>query len=371
MIRQGTRNLPTVLIPDGECYITQSIVNGLAQIKGIVIYVISNEENNAVRYSRYVHKYLYYPKTKSDVGWIANIRTVVENHDIDLVMPIWDASIRILIAHRDELSFKAKLVLLPSLSDFDTARDKGLLAAHLEAKNLPGPKSVRIKSIDQLDKVNRLNFPMLIKPVEGFAGGDRIRLVNSKDDIVAFFIEKKIDYENIAQEFIDGYDFGCNVLCKDGEILAFTIQKGSVPDQKKFAPSIRWEYVNEPELYFIIEGLMKSLNWSGVANIDLLYDKNNSQFYVLEVNARFWGSTDGSTLAGVNFPYLYCLASVGIDFIKPSYRNIKYLSTKGLNKMIKMDKTFLFKLGFILNNTPLKFSLRDPLPMLYKLFSKS
>lgn len=361
----------SVLIPDGECYLLKSVVNGLAQVSGIKIYVMSNAKNTEMRYSRFVHKFTYYPKVNSDAEWLTNINKELESNDVDLVMPIWDASIRILIANRDQVPFKNKLVILSALNDFDTARNKGLLAAHLEENNIPGPKSIRIASIHELDKVEGLNFPMLIKPVEGFAGGDRIRLLNSKKEIETFFIEKNIDYVNIAQEYIKGYDFGCNVLCKEGDILAFTIQKGSVPDDKKFAPSIWWEFVYEPDLYQIIEKLMKSLNWSGVANIDLLYDINSKQFKVLEINARFWGSTDGSILAGVNFPYLYCLASMGIDFKRPQYKNIKYLSTKGLNKTIKKDAAFLMNLKFIFNNTPLKFALRDPLPMLYKFFSGS
>jgi len=371
MIESSIKEFTSVLVPDGECYIMQSIVNGLAQVKGIKIYVMSNKDHIPVKYSRYVHKFSFYAKTDDDFDWIENINKEIEENDIDLVMPIWDVGIKILIEHKDKIPFKNKLVLLSSLNDFNTARDKGLLAAHLEANNIPGPKSVRVESINQLDKVESINFPMLIKPVQGFAGGDRIRLFNTRKDIEAFFIEKKIDYANIAQEYIEGYDFGCNVLCKEGNILAYTIQKGSVPDEKKFAPSIIWEFVNEPELYLVIEKLMKSLNWSGVANVDLLYDKNNKQFKVLEINTRFWGSTDGSILAGVNFPYLYCLASKGIDFEKPQYDCIKYISTKGLNKIIKVDKKYLFKLGFIFNYTPLKFALKDPLPIINKIFSNT
>ncbi len=370
-IQHDERKTISILIPDGECYICKSVVNGLAQVSGIKIYVMSNEKHNEMRYSRYVQNFSYYAKTDSDLDWIANIDKEIGTHDIDLVMPIWEVGIKILIEQRDKISFKHKLGLLPSLKEFNRARNKGLLSAHLESNNIPGPKSILLESIHELDKVDSLNFPMLIKPVEGFSGGDRIRMFNSKKDIELFFIEKKIDYGNLAQEYIEGYDIDCSVLCKEGNILTFTIQKGNVPDEKKFAPPVGVEFLYQYELYNVVEALMKSIKWSGIAHIDMRYDKNDKQYKVLEVNTRFWGSLDGSILAGVNFPYLYCLASMGKDFEKPQYKFIKYLSMKGLGKMIKLDKKFLFRIGFIFNNTPLKFALKDPLPMIYKFFSRN
>lgn len=367
MSKKYTIPKTSVLIPDGESHLLRYVINGLAQVNGIKIYVMSNNKNIEMRYSRYIHKFSFYPKTDSDLDWIENINREVEKYNIDFVLPIWEVGIKILSEHRDRVPFNNKLGLLPPLNEFNTARNKGRLPFHLQAHDIPGPKSVLVESLDQLDKIDSLRLPVIIKPLEGFGGGYGIRKFNTKKDISSYLIEKNIKYTIIAQEFIEGGDYGCNVLCKNGSILAFTMQKGNEPDdQKQFAPSISWEFIYDAGLYSTIERLMRSLNWSGVANIDLVYDKNEKEFKVLEINTRFWGSLDGSNLAGINFPYYYYLASKNIEFETPKYEHIKYLSTRGVVSQLKHNKLFVFKTGFILNNSQVKFLLKDPLPTIFK-----
>ncbi len=116
---------------------------------------------------------------------------------------------------------------------------------------------------------------------------------------------------------------------------------------------------------------MKSLDWCGVAHIDMRYDQNTKQFKVIEINSRFWVSLDASLIAGVNFPYLYCLSSMGNTFKKPQYKFIEYLNLKGVVRRIKQDIRAIFKTNFMLKNTPLKFVSKDPAPMMYKFISRT
>ncbi len=370
MKEKNTNRSVSVLIPDGESHILRYVINCFSQIREIKTYVMSNKKNNAMRYSRYVHKFSYYAKTDSDLDWIANINKEIEKHDIDVVMPIFEVGIRALIKHRDRVLYKDRLGVLPSLSSFDSAINKGLLSRHLDSNNIPNPKSIMVESQKQLDKIDVLNFPVLIKPLEGFGGGYGIHVFKAKQDIYDHFDKHGFNYANLFQEYIDGYDIDCSVLCKEGNILAFTIQKGNMIGKNEFAPQIGVDFLYEPELYRVVESLMKSLNWSGVAHIDMRYDKNDKQFKVIEMNPRFWMSLNASLLAGVNFPHLYCLASMDEKFERPEYEFMKYINLKGLLLMIRREKSVLLKPGFIINNTPLKFVLKDPLPIMYKFISK-
>ncbi len=359
----------SILIPDGENHLLKSVINGLAQVNGIKVYIMSNKNNIAMRYSRFVHKFSYYPDTGSDLDWIANIIKEIQKHDIDIVMPIWEVGVKVLSRHRDNVLLKDKLGLLPSYNELNTALNKWDLSTHMVSNNIPHPKSILLESNnDQLEKVDGLNFPIIIKPLEGFGGGHGIRKFTTKQAIENYFIKNKFNYPHIVQEYIEGYDIDCSVLCKEGNILAFTIQKGNMFGEKEFGPQEGLDFLYENELFKIVEKLIVSLNWSGVAHIDMRYDKNDQQYKIIEVNTRYWMSLVGSIIAGVNFPYLYCLASLGKSFKRPTYQLIKYLSIKGLIKMIKRDKMFLFRLDFIFNNTPLKFVLKDPIPLIYKLF---
>ena len=217
--------------------------------------------------------------------------------------------------------------------------------------------------------MNDLNFPVIIKPLEGFGGGQGIDVFNTVEGFKDHFINNNFNYVNIVQEYIIGYDIDCSVLCRDGDILAFTIQKGNMIGKSQFTPQFGLRFLYEEELYNVVEKLMKSFGWNGVAHIDMRYDQNTKQFKVIEVNTRFWMSLDASLIAGVNFPHLYCLSSMENIFQKPQYKFVKYLSLRGVIKKIKKDITFIFKMNFILNNTPLKFALKDPIPIIYKLIT--
>lgn len=356
----------SVLIPDGESHLLLYAVNCLSQEKCVDIYVMSNKRNIPIRYSRYIKGFSYYPQTNSDLDWIENINTEVERHCVDVIMPIFETRIKTLIQLRSKIIEQDKIGLLPSLTDYNTAHNKYALIKHLESNALPSAKSIIVSSHNDVEKIKDLNFPVLIKPVEGFGGGQGIFKFNDIDKLKEHFGKTEFECKNIVQEYVEGYDIDCSVLCNDGEVLAYTIQKGNMMGANQFSPQLGLEFVQVDELFIVVKKLMKSLNWSGVAHIDMRYDKNTNEFKAIEINTRFWVSLEASLLAGVNFPYLYCLSSLGKKFNKPQYGCINYLSLKGLIKKIREEKSFVLKTKFLRNNTPLQFALRDPVPSLYK-----
>ncbi|ULC58323.1 ATP-grasp domain-containing protein [Flaviramulus sp. BrNp1-15] len=359
-----TNNNISVLIPDGESHLLIYVVNCLAQIKGLKIFVMSNKNSNPMRLSRYIYNFSFFEKT-NEIDWIYNINKELIRYDIDVVMPIFEDGIRTIIKHENLVNNKSKLGLLPSFSVFNIAINKGCLAEHLKTNNLPHPKGVVILP-GATTSEKEIKLPALIKPMEGFGGGMGIKVFNSKKQIDHFFDENKFNYPYLVQDYIEGYDIDCSVLCKNGEVLAYTIQKGNLLGKNEFSPQVGLEFLHNEELYKVVEKLMKSLNWSGIAHIDMRYDKHDEKFKVIEINTRYWVSLDASLISGVNFPHLYCLASLNQNFIKPDYKNIEYLNLKGLIKKIKIKKTTLFNFKFIIANTPLKFAIKDPLPMIYK-----
>ena len=160
---------------------------------------------------------------------------------------------------------------------------------------------------------------------------------------------------------------GCSVLCRDGKILAYTIQKGFIPGLQRFAPPAGIEFVKDDQTFAVVSRLISSLKWSGVANIDLKYDEKNRQVNVLEVNGRYWATILGSLVAGVNFPYLACLAGLGISFSRPDYR---------LNRFIRGNAAIIrgylckSKVNFTFKETSWRYALTDSLPEVISLTRK-
>ena len=359
----------SVLIPDGEQALLTDAINCFSQTENVKIFIMSNDENIEMRCSKYVHYFSYYPKTNNEIDWISNINKELDMHSIDIVMPVYEDGFRTIIKYQHLISQKDKLCVLPTYDNFSIAINKGLLSKHMLDHQIACSKSTLLKPGDVYND-NSLSFPVLAKPTIGSGGGNGIHKFSKKEALKQFSIKNKIKHDYLIEEYIEGYDLGCNVLCKKGKIIAFTIQKGTLWGKKSFAPQIGQKFLYEHNLYIEAEKLMKSLNWSGVANIDLRFDKKDDKFKILEINTRYWSSLVGSTIAGVNFPYLYCLLSLNEDFEKPEYRHIEYLNLAGIIKRIKNNILFVFRFKFILNNTYVKFIIKDPLPRICWVYIK-
>ncbi|NNE77793.1 MAG: ATP-grasp domain-containing protein [Pricia sp.] len=356
----------SVLIPDGEHYYFRTIANCLSEANNLKIYLFSNKKDLPMRYSRFIDHFSYYPKTSDVKEWIAQINSETERHDIDLILPVFEDSMRALLENKNLLTNAKKLMLLPTLENYKIALNKGLFAQHLYAQNIPQPKTAHTKN-GQLanDAVLEIGFPMLVKPGLNSGGGMGIKILKNQEALDGFLTTQKNVDSYVFQEFIEGEDVGCNVLCKNGEILAYTIQKGFLWSSRPYTPQVGLNFIFKEDVYAIVSKLMKSLNWSGVANIDFLFDKKNNCFKVLEINPRYWATMEASLIAGVNFPYLYCLMSLGKSFEQPTYRHISYLSVQGVIISVRKDIGLLARPRYLLKNTPLRFAFRDSIAHLY------
>jgi len=361
------KNNFSVLVPDGEFYFLMVILDCLSHIKGIKIYVMSDVKYTAMRYSRYIHNYSYYPKTTNDLEWVNNVNREVELHNIDIILPIYEGRIRTLVYHSEHLTHKEKLVPLPAPKFYEIACNKWLLAKHMKDFGVNLPKSF-IMEPEELNIVENqhIEFPVIAKPPKDVSGGVGIFKFDTKEEFLNHFRENEMKEAHLIQEYVEGHDMGCNVICKEGEILAFSMQKGNMWSKKPFSPQIGLNMVYEDDLYKTVKKLMKSLNWSGVANVDLRYDKKNDNYKVLEINPRYWSTLHASLIADINFPYLLCLTALGENYEVPDYERIEYLNLKGLIRKIGRRKSFLFNFKYIRKNTPLKYAIKDPVPSIYK-----
>lgn len=356
----------SVLIPDGESKYYMLVLNCLSLIKGVKVHVMSNEKYTALRYSNRICSYSYYPITTDDSIWISNINKELTKYKIDVLMPIFNKGIMALNMNKNLLNKECILVPLPPLDSLNTSLDKWSLAKHMKDHMINGPNSINLRpeEFQHIDELN-FSFPCLIKPTVNTGGGIGIQKIDSIKELMDYIKANKPINSLMLQEYINGYDLGCNVLCSEGQILASTIQKGNLYNNIPYSPQIGLGFVYETKALDLAKRLMKSLNWSGVANIDMIYDQERDLVQILEINPRYWLTIDASAIAGVNFPYLYCLNAQGINFEVPAYSELNYLNLKGLVKSVRKDPLLLFNFKFIWNNTPFKFAIKDPIPMIY------
>jgi predicted ATP-grasp superfamily ATP-dependent carboligase len=351
----------SVLIPDGESNLVINVLRCLSDVRGLKIYILSSEEYLPIRYSRYVSRFIYENTSADPLAHIGRINELVEQYSIDVILPVHALAIRRLIAFRHLLLHPEKTLIPPSTEIFDLADDKIKLANQLLTLGIPYPGSWPLYDKDgALNDLNSFTYPLLLKPSVGIGGGAGILRFNDKKELSAY-LDSNTPLEDVfLQEYVEGTDLGFNVLCKNGEILAYTIQLGTLFHDDPYKPQIGLKMIREESILQAMRKLMRSLNWSGVAHIDMVFNPGNRDFKVLEINPRFWLTLQGSCLAGVNFPWLYCQTVREKKIQQPEYSKIQFLTLQGLAKLIRKNPSFLFKFKFIWSQTPFKYWLKEP-----------
>ncbi len=360
-----------ILIPDCECGHTMAVVRCLKGYSHLKLHGCSPEAKSPFRYSRYTKSFTLL-SSDTPKKYIQELNELIEQKSIDLVLPIDEKTYLFFAEHSASFSGKARLAAFSPIATLEIATNKFQLAKFCESRNIPYPKTTFLKDYRDESNPSRsaISLPLIVKPETGW-GGRNVYRIAREDDFSAIkptSHPKEGDY--IVQEYVDGYDIDMSLLARNGEILAHTIQKGFLKRANRFAASAGLEFLKNEGVYASVSKLIKELDFSGIAHVDLKYDKQNGEFKIIEINARYWGSLIASFQAGVNFPYLHILSSLEEEVPAASFDPIHYMD---FITAVKTSKRSLFSkrsLPFQWKDTDYPFFLADPIAECYNAWKR-
>lgn len=360
----------SVLIPDGESNFALFVARCLAQIPNLRLHILSSDPWAPLRFSRYRITYSCNRQIRDkDERYLDSIRQSVKQTGAQILLPVDEPTVRFMAARPEAVTELAAVTPLPSLETFDTVSNKWRLVNFMQANGLPSPPTVLYTADENFEQnLQELSFPVLAKPTRG-CGGEGIQRYDNPATL-RHFLERVVGQSSlqyIVQSFIPGYDVDCSVLCRDGEILAYTIQRGFLSRSKHFAAAAGIDFITDDQVFDLVSKLVAALRWSGVAHLDLRYDNRDKQVKVVDFNARYWVSLIGSLIVGVNFPYLACLAGLDISFPCPTYRLGRYVAPSSALKQWGLGLWRQHRPAFTFSETGLAYILADPLAEIVKL----
>ena len=316
----------SVLIPDGESKFALFTAHCLSSYPNVRLHVLSREPLASIRFSRHQRSFKYKQTDPEDGSLLETVAALVKKHKIDVLLPTDTEAIAFANANLETLSDLLALPPLPDPKSFEIANNKWLLAQFLEEHDFPGQCSILVTDDGLFEQnLRNMGFPALLKPITA-RDGDGIQRFEHLSELRNYFNQhgiKPLIGHFMIQELVHGPVIGLNILSRDGNVLASTIQKSTVPNTKKYAAAGAIKFIKNPDFSAMIQKIGSSLLPNGYANLDTICDSQN-QLRIIDVNARFWGSLRGSLAAGVNFPYLTCLAALNIPFPAPDYELIRY-----------------------------------------------
>jgi len=250
--------------------------------------------------------------------FIENIRQESMNRGIATILPISDMTTHLLLKNRDKLLG----INIPyvDFEKYEALTDKMALCQLANKLKINIPKTYFINASDDLNNLySELQFPMVLKPyrsrvlLEGTWTNTSVKYATSAQHLKS--LVKEYPYFNrcpfLLQEYIRGRGQGLFALYNHAQPIVFFSHQRLREKPPSGGVSVLSESIPlDPQLYNMGRRLLDYMQWHGVAMIEFKVAQDGTP-YLMEVNARFWGSLQLAIDAGVDFPWLLYKLSVG------------------------------------------------------------
>jgi predicted ATP-grasp superfamily ATP-dependent carboligase len=309
--------------------------------------------------------YSFLSESSEDTEEIVDvINNYCKKQEIDIIIPSGLLGTFLIALIKEKLSYSS-VFPLNSADQICKLNNKWDFYKMLKQHNIPTPETVLIKTTEQIELLN-LNFPIIVKPLDQ-GNGYGVKKIDSIIDLHRHISSNENNLNNLpllAQEYIYGYDILLNILAKNGELIAWTINK-RIP--------YYFEFFKDEKILEIAHKLVDSCNYSGVANFDIRFDERSNSVKVIECNPRFWASFGASVSYGIDFVNLGILLAQGQKL--PD--NVKKEVTCTEPEKIPYPSPSQFLKGLLLAKYPFAAmkkissvlawqSILDPLPNIYE-----
>ncbi len=304
-------NKPGAVIIEGH-------VQGLSNTRSlgeadIPVYVV-DKTNCIARYSKYCHKYFHCPDFHTD-DFADFLIELARNENIQdwILIPSNDHAVYTISKHRERLQ-KFYKVITPHLDIINKIYDKSKLFDIAENLNIPIPVTQYIKYTQENINGN-LNFPVITKGRYGLsffkAIGKKVLISNNQKElrINLKIIEDKIGIDkSITQEVIpyngNNHTVSYTAFCEDGKVKTYWMGEKLREHPLPYGTATYARSINIEECHRYSIPLLRAINYTGVCEVEYLFDPRDKQYKLIEINARTWLWVDLARKSGVNFPLI-------------------------------------------------------------------
>jgi predicted ATP-grasp superfamily ATP-dependent carboligase/protein-tyrosine-phosphatase len=320
-----------VLVLDADMVPALTISRSLSR-KRCEVSIGSHTASPLSKFSNAVNAWYRYPDPLADseafVSWL--IGHTQENH-YELIIPVTERTLVALSGRRER--FAHVKIAMPDIQSLELVLDKSKTIALADRLGVPRPQGLMLTSIDHLSELKQtLKYPLVLKPVrsigstQGGASHLQVSYAFDANELEAGCVHALRFGPVLLQEFVSGVGVGIELIARNGEILyAFQHRRIHEVPLTGGGSSLRMSEPVMPQLLEASRRLVEALGWNGVAMVEFKLDPASREFYLMEINGRFWGSLPLAVAAGADFPsMLFDLEIEGVVIRSKPYINNVY-----------------------------------------------
>jgi predicted ATP-grasp superfamily ATP-dependent carboligase len=280
--------------------------------KGIPVYVV--DINTCIaRYSRYCEKFFICPSFKTDELADFLIELAIKEKIKDwILIPSNDHAVKTLSRNRIRLMEFYK-VITPDESIINNIYDKSKLFEIAGLCGVPIPNTIYFDDIDEVETT--LTFPVITKGREGLnfykATGKKAFISENLVELKQLLkeIDTKVNIRNtLTQEVIpfngSNKTISFTAFCDEGEIKTYWIGEKIREHPVRFGTATYCVSIHCAELLELSKPLLNRLNYTGVCEVEFLFDPRDGKYKLIEINARSWLWVGLARACGIDYARL-------------------------------------------------------------------
>lgn len=316
--------------------IIEGHVQGLSNTRSLgesgIQVIVVDTKNCIARYSKYCKGFFKCPPFNNN-GLADFLINLAQEKQLKgwLLLPSNDHAVITISRNKNRLEKYFK-VCTADFKIIENIYDKSRLLSLAQKINVPVP--VTVSYFDILSKTTELSYPLLIKGRFGLdfykATGKKVFLVNSSKELFKRFesISKCIAEDKvIIQEVIpfNGLNrtISFTAFCENGEIKTYWIGEKLREHPFRFgtATFARSTYIEE--CYTQSIPLLKTLEYTGICEVEYIKDPRDKSYKLIEINARTWLWVGLAKDCGVDYAKMIYDYMTGVKIAYPTkYKEI-------------------------------------------------
>jgi len=229
-----------ILVTDAHRGNALAVIRSLGR-QGYSVIAASCEPSSLGFRSKYVQSHTVYPDPNQEsLSYVDAIEKMVQEHSIDLIIPVTDETIIPLIKDRDRFQGHCQIAM-PETEAFRVVGDKMQTVELAKQLGVPVPRTSFVVSVEEaVEAVKDFEWPVVLKPQSSrvYQEGDTIRSCKvdyAKNEGELVLKMKEISSPVLLQEFVVGEGCGVEILLHEGRPLA-AFQHHRIHE----VPVVRW-----------------------------------------------------------------------------------------------------------------------------------
>lgn len=307
------------LVMDAD-YRGLAVVRSLGRY-GIPVWVLRHGDQLLATLSRYNHRTLSWP-SQDEEEKVNFLVSLADREDIRdwVLFPTGDEGAALVARHHKTLGEHFQLTT-PPWGVLQWLYDKRLTYRLADSVGVDHPWTLYPANGEQV-AASECPYPVILKPAYSssynrFTASKAWR-VDNREQLLARYDEAKTLVDPGAlmiQELIPGRgesQFSYTALCQDGRVIASLTARRTRQIPMDFGRASTFvETVDDPTTSAASVRLIEALRYTGIVEVEFKRDHRDGKLKLLDINPRVWGWHSLCGPAGVDYPYLLWLLTIG------------------------------------------------------------